>query len=115
MGQHWLNPPHLMPLCEIIRGEQTQQPYVEQMYQLVKDLGKEPVIVKKDITGFLANRLQYAMLREALYLVEEARRTWRISTRSSRQDWACGIGAGSLPGVRFRRTGYVQPGQPVPQ
>lgn len=68
MGQHWLNPPHLMPLCEIIRGEQTQQPYVEQMYQLVKDLGKEPVIVKKDITGFLANRLQYAMLREALYL-----------------------------------------------
>ena len=71
MGQHWLNPPHLMPLCEIIRGEQTQQPYVEQMYQLVKDLGKEPVIVKKDITGFLANRLQYAMLREALYLVEE--------------------------------------------
>ena len=60
-----------MPLCEIIRGEQTQQPYVERMYQLVKDLGKEPVIVKKDITGFLANRLQYAMLREALYLVEE--------------------------------------------
>lgn len=71
MGQHWLNPPHLMPLCEIIRGEQTQQPYVERMYQLVKDLGKEPVIVKKDITGFLVNRLQYAMLREALYLVEE--------------------------------------------
>ena len=47
MGQHWLNPPHLMPLCEIIRGEQTQQPYVERMYQLVKDLGKEPVIVKE--------------------------------------------------------------------
>lgn len=71
MGQHWLNPPHLLPLCEIIRGEKTQQQYMDQMYALVKDkLGKEPVIVKKDINGFLLNRLQYAMLREALYLVE---------------------------------------------
>ena len=71
MGQHWLNPPHLLPLCEIIRGEKTQQQYMDQMYALVKNkLGKEPVIVKKDINGFLLNRLQYAMLREALYLVE---------------------------------------------
>ncbi|MDD3347930.1 3-hydroxyacyl-CoA dehydrogenase family protein [Oscillibacter sp.] len=70
MGQHWLNPPHLMPLCEIIRGEQTAESCVNAMYELVKALGKEPVIVKKDIKGFLANRLQYAMLREALYLVE---------------------------------------------
>lgn len=70
MGQHWLNPPHLLPLCEIIRGEKTEQRYIDQMYELVKELGKEPVIVKKDINGFLLNRLQYAMLREALYLVE---------------------------------------------
>ena len=70
MGQHWLNPPHLLPLCEIIRGEKTQDAYVQKMYSLVKALGKEPVIVKKDVNGFILNRLQYAVLREALYIVE---------------------------------------------
>lgn len=71
MGQHWLNPPHLLPLCEIIRGEKTEDRYIDEMFTLVKDrLGKQPVIVRKDINGFLINRLQYAMLREALYLVE---------------------------------------------
>lgn len=70
MGQHWLNPPHLLPLCEIIRGEKTEDAYVQKMYALVKGLGKEPVIVKKDVNGFILNRLQYAVLREALYIVE---------------------------------------------
>lgn len=70
MGQHWLNPPHLLPLCEIIRGEKTEDAYVRKMYDLVKGLGKEPVIVKKDVNGFILNRLQYAVLREALYIVE---------------------------------------------
>ena len=70
MGQHWLNPPHLMPLCEIIRGERTEKVYVDRMYQLVKELGKRPVLVKKDIEGFVVNRMQYALLREALHLVE---------------------------------------------
>ena len=70
MGQHWLNPPHLLPLCEIIRGEKTEETYLQQMYELVKGLGKKPVIVKKDVNGFILNRLQYAVLREALYIVE---------------------------------------------
>ena len=70
MGQHWLNPPHLLPLCEIICGEKTDPARAQEMYELVKDLGKQPVMVRKDINGFLINRLQYAILREALYLVE---------------------------------------------
>jgi 3-hydroxybutyryl-CoA dehydrogenase len=71
MGQHWLNPPHLLPLCEIIRGEKTEDAYVQKMYDIVKNkLGKQPVIVKKDVNGFILNRLQYAVLREALYIVE---------------------------------------------
>ena len=68
MGQHWLNPPHLLPLCEIIAGEKTEQKYLLKMKELVTQLGKMPVLVK-DIKGFLVNRLQFAMLREALYLV----------------------------------------------
>ena len=70
MGQHWLNPPHLLPLCEIIRGEKTDDASASRMYELVKGLNKQPVIVQKDISGFIINRLQYALVREALYLVE---------------------------------------------
>lgn len=69
VGQHWLNPPHLLPLCEIVVGEKTSEDTVKKMRQLVKELGKLPVVVK-DINGFLINRIQFAVLREALYLVE---------------------------------------------
>lgn len=69
LGQHWLNPPHLLPLCEIIVGEKTSPETVSTMRKLVEDLGKSPVVVK-DINGFLINRLQFALLREAFYIVE---------------------------------------------
>ena len=68
MGQHWLNPPHLLPLCEIIAGEKTSPERIAQMRQLVRDLGKSPGVVK-DINGFIINRIQFAVLREALYIV----------------------------------------------
>lgn len=69
MGQHWLNPPHLLPLCEIIEGQQTSEAAVSEMRGLVSALGKSPVVVK-DINGFIINRLQFAVLREALHIVE---------------------------------------------
>ena len=69
MGQHWLNPPHLLPLCEIIAGEKTSPENVQKMRALVQGLGKQPVVVA-DINGFLINRLQFAMLREALHIVD---------------------------------------------
>ena len=69
MGQHWLNPPHLLPLCEIIAGERTDPENVRKMRALVEGLGKRPVVVA-DISGFLINRLQFALLREALHIVD---------------------------------------------
>ena len=69
MGQHWLNPPHLLPLCEIIAGERTDPENVRKMRTLVEGLGKRPVVVA-DISGFLINRLQFALLREALHIVD---------------------------------------------
>lgn len=69
MGQHWLNPPHLLPLCEIIAGEQTAPENVQKMRTLVKSLGKQPVVVA-DISGFLINRIQFALLREVLHIVD---------------------------------------------
>ena len=70
VGQHWANPPEIVPLVEVIRGEQTSDETMDLVYRITKKLGKEPVRVQKDISGFASNRLQYAVLREALYLVE---------------------------------------------
>ena len=69
MGQHWLNPPHLLPLCEIVIGQQTSWENAQSMRALLKEMGKQPVVVK-DIRGFIINRIQFALLREALYIVE---------------------------------------------
>ena len=69
-GTHYLNPAHIIPLVEITRGEQTAQHTVDKLYQVFTDMGKKPVKLKKDVKGFLSNRLQFALLREATYLVE---------------------------------------------
>lgn len=70
LGQHWINPPHLLPICEIIQGEKTAAIYVDKMKALLLELGKSPVIVK-DVPGFVVNRIQFALLREALYIVDQ--------------------------------------------
>jgi 3-hydroxybutyryl-CoA dehydrogenase len=70
-GQHWANPAEIVPLVEVIRGELTSDETVDLIYHVTKKLGKEPVLVQKDVPGFASNRLQYAVLREALHLVAE--------------------------------------------
>lgn len=69
-GTHWLNPPHIIPLVEIVPSTVTSPKVMETLVKLLTDMGKEPVVLKKDIRGFLSNRLQFALLREASYLVE---------------------------------------------
>jgi 3-hydroxybutyryl-CoA dehydrogenase len=69
-GMHWANPPEIVPLVEVIRGEQTSDETVDIIYKVTEKLGKLPVVVNKDIPGFVSNRLQYAVLREALHLVD---------------------------------------------
>ncbi|PDV87224.1 3-hydroxybutyryl-CoA dehydrogenase [Rhizobium sp. H4] len=70
VGIHWFNPPAVMPLVEIVRGEKTSDEVVQRARELCADIGKEVIEVKTDIAGFVVNRLQYAILREALHLVE---------------------------------------------
>ncbi len=70
-GTHFLNPPHIIPLVEITKGDKTEQAVCETLYALFEEMGKEPVLLKKDVKGFLSNRLQFALLREATYLVEQ--------------------------------------------
>jgi 3-hydroxybutyryl-CoA dehydrogenase len=70
VGTHFWNPPHLIPLVEVVPGDKTAEETVETTYQLLLDVGKHPVKVKKDVPGFVANRLQHALWREAISIVE---------------------------------------------
>ena len=69
-GMHFANPPHIIPMVEIVRGVETAATTCEALRLLVHRLGKYPVLVAHDVPGFIANRLQFAVLREALHLVE---------------------------------------------
>jgi 3-hydroxybutyryl-CoA dehydrogenase len=68
---HFWNPPHVMPLVEIVQGEKTSASVAQSVRELVAACGKVPVMVKKDRPGQLGNRLQMALVREAAYIVEE--------------------------------------------
>jgi 3-hydroxybutyryl-CoA dehydrogenase len=68
---HFWNPPHLMPLVEIVRGKKTEDDVVTSLRELLTVCGKVPVVVKKDTPGQLGNRLQQALVREAVNIVEQ--------------------------------------------
>ena len=70
LGTHWWNPPYLVPLVEVIQTPNTSLDVVNQTIALMQQLGKVPVHVKKDVPGFVGNRLQHALWREAISLVE---------------------------------------------
>ncbi len=70
LGTHWWNPPYLVPLVEVIGTQWTSQPAIDWTIALHKAAGKMPVHVKKDVPGFVGNRLQHALWREAIALVE---------------------------------------------
>jgi 3-hydroxybutyryl-CoA dehydrogenase len=68
---HFWNPPHLMPLVEIVKGEKTAEESVEKLRVILVECGKTPVVVRKDRPGQLGNRLQMALVREAANIVAE--------------------------------------------
>ncbi len=70
VGTHWWNPPYLIPLVEVIEAETTQIDTVTSVMVLLETVGKSPVHVRRDIPGFVGNRLQHALWREAFALVE---------------------------------------------
>ncbi len=70
LGTHFWNPPHIIPCVEVIKGADTAEDVFETVYALMEKAGKVPVRVLKDVPGFLGNRLQHAMMREAISLRE---------------------------------------------
>lgn len=69
LGTHFWNPPHLVPLVEVIQADATSDAVVAEVMELMKSVGRSPVHVRKDIPGFIGNRLQHALKREAIALL----------------------------------------------
>jgi 3-hydroxybutyryl-CoA dehydrogenase len=71
LGTHWWNPPYLVPLVEVIETQWTSRPAIDFTMKLHAAAGKKPAHVKRDVPGFIGNRLQHALWREAVALVEQ--------------------------------------------
>jgi len=86
LGIHWAEPAHITRFMEIICGERTAPEFAERAVALARRWGKEPTLVRKDIRGFITNRIMYAMIREAFFLVESGYATPADVDRSVRND-----------------------------
>jgi len=71
LGLHFFMPAHLVPLVEVVSADDTDPAIAQSVFKTMKALGKAPIWVKKDVPGFVGNRIQHAMLREALYLIQD--------------------------------------------
>lgn len=87
LGIHWGEPAHLLRFLEVICGEQSDLKYAEKIMVLAESWGKEPSLLKKDIRGFITNRLMYAMMREGMSLVEKGYASIEDIDRACRNDF----------------------------
>ena len=71
IGCHFWNPPYLLPLVEVVQSDHSSPSSIESMIDLLNYVGKKPIHVKKDVTGFVANRMQHALWREAIAIVND--------------------------------------------
>ncbi|MED4634749.1 3-hydroxyacyl-CoA dehydrogenase family protein [Peribacillus frigoritolerans] len=95
---HFFNPGHLVPLVEIVQHDETKPEIVKTTMDLMRKIGKSPILLKKEIAGFIANRLQTALMREAFYLLKEG--------VADAEDIDSAITAG--PGFRWAFTGPIE-------
>ena len=70
VGTHFWNPGHLIPLVEVIKSDASSDEVAQTVMDVLRKAGKKPVLCKKDVPGFIANRMQHALWREAIYIVE---------------------------------------------
>ena len=87
LGIHWGEPAHVLRFLEVICGAQSDVKYAEKVMALAEGWGKEPSLVRKDIRGFITNRLMYAMMREAFHLVENGYASYEDIDRACRNDF----------------------------
>lgn len=71
IGAHFWNPPHLLPLVEVVQTKDSSTEIINQAIHILTEAGKKPIHVKKDVPGFVANRMQHALWREAFHILNE--------------------------------------------
>ncbi|MDA0229759.1 MAG: 3-hydroxyacyl-CoA dehydrogenase NAD-binding domain-containing protein [Proteobacteria bacterium] len=71
IGMHWSNPPHIIPIIEVVAGKDTAPETVERMTALIRQINLLPILIKKDVPGFVENRVLYAIMRECVDLVAD--------------------------------------------
>ena len=99
-GMHWWNPPHIIPLVEVTKGERTSDATAQALIEIATALGKRPILVQRDVPGFVGNRLQFAVFREALHILNEG--------IASAEDIDAAMSAG--PGLRYGLLGPLRTG-----
>ena len=97
-GMHFWNPPHIIPLVEVTKGQDTYKTTATLLMAVARRLKKRPILVNHDIPGFVGNRLQFAVLREALHLLSEG--------VASAEDIDAAMTAG--PGLRYGLMGPLR-------
>ncbi|WP_251341335.1 3-hydroxyacyl-CoA dehydrogenase family protein [Haloplanus halophilus] len=88
VGCHWWNPPYLLPTVEVVRGEETSDETVERTAAFVEAVDREPIVVERDVPGFVWNRIQFAVLRECTHLVSEGVASLEDVERAVRDGYA---------------------------
>ena len=97
-GMHFFNPPHVVPLVEVTQGARTSAVTARLLMDLARRMEKRPILVKQDVPGFVANRLQFAVMREALHILSEG--------IASAEDIDTAMTAG--PGLRYALIGPLR-------
>lgn len=97
-GMHFWNPPHIIPLVEVTKGKETSDSTADLLVEMCRRIGKRPILVRHDVPGFVGNRLQFAVLREALHILSEG--------IASAEDIDAAMTAG--PGLRYGLLGPLR-------
>jgi len=101
---HPFNPPHLIPLVEVVGGAKTSPEYVERAMAFYASIGKKPILLKKEIPGHVANRLQVALFKEVLYLIEQD--VLSVADADAAVSWGPGLRWGIMgPSLQFHLAG----------
>src|SRR5262249_60636848 len=86
---HPFNPPHLIPLVEVVGGAKTSPEALQQAMKFYASIGKKPILLHKEMPGHVANRLQIALYREVLYLIEQD--VLSVADADVAADWGPGL------------------------
>jgi 3-hydroxyacyl-CoA dehydrogenase len=101
---HPFNPPHIIPLVEVVGGEKTSPEAIEQAMAFYASIGKKPIRLRKEIAGHVANRLQIALYKEVLYLIEQ--NVLSVTDADDAVSWGPGLRWGIMgPNLQFHLAG----------